>query len=76
MHGSEPRCTYPCEKSGLEPPGQRSLWQLSALDASGNRKLDKQEPRERLYPAVVAIMAVGLDARTKPEDDTDRPFRS
>jgi len=47
-----------------------------SLVASGNRKLDKQEPRERLHPAVVAIMAVGLHARTKPEDGTDRPFRA
>jgi hypothetical protein len=47
-----------------------------SLVASGNRKLDKQEPRERLHPAVVAIMAVGLYASTKPEDGTDRPFRA
>jgi len=53
-------------------------WAISNLaistDPTGARKPDKSRARERIDPAVAAIMAVGLAAREKPEDDTSRPF--
>jgi phage terminase large subunit-like protein len=59
--------------------GQLLTWAVSNLalstDSNGNRKPDKGKARERIDPAVAAIMAVGLAAREKPEDDTDRPFK-
>ena len=50
-------------------------WAISNVaieqDAAGNRKPSKERSRERIDPAVAAIMAVGLAAAEPPEIQYD-----
>lgn len=58
--------------------GSVLTWAISNLvlmtDSSGNRKPDKGKARERIDPAIAAIMAVGLHAKDNPNDGADQPF--
>jgi phage terminase large subunit-like protein len=58
----------------LQHGGHQVLaWNISncvvTSDAASNRKLDKEKAREKIDGAVALVMAVGLHARTLPEEN-------
>jgi phage terminase large subunit-like protein len=59
VHGGNPLLTWAVSNVALE------------RDAAGNIKPSKERSRERIDPAVAAVMAVGLAAQEPPEVDFD-----